>query len=279
MNKIAVLDPNDTPVERHASSSGLLVMKEVLTIAGPTPDPEFVSTFPQAVREWCINTAAVDPFTRSVMVNSEDGTLYRWDLTANTLSQAVTLSSGIGEAYTPTVIGPDGTVYAINQAILDAVGQRPTISINDVNVAEGNSGTTSGAFTVSLSSASTQTVTVDYATADGTATVAGNDYQSVSGALTFAPGQTTKTISVLVKGDTVNEADETFVVNLSNDYAPQSGILTFGPGETSKTIAVAVIGDTGKEGKETFFVKLGAAVNAAIARAQGRGTIVNDDKR
>ena len=62
------------------------------------------------------------------MANSEDGNLYRWDLTTNTLSQMVTLSSGIGEAYTPTVIGPDGTVYAINQAILNAVGARPASS-------------------------------------------------------------------------------------------------------------------------------------------------------
>jgi hypothetical protein len=123
VNKIAVLDPNDTMVEPHASSNGQLVMKEILTIAGPTPDPEFIAQYPNAVREWCINTGAVDPFTTSVMVNSEDGNLYRWDLTTNTLSAAVTLSPGVGEAYTPTVIGPDGTAYAINWAILNAVGR------------------------------------------------------------------------------------------------------------------------------------------------------------
>jgi hypothetical protein len=123
VNKIAVLDPNDTMVESHASSNGQLVMKEILTIAGPTPDPEFTAQYPNAVREWCINTGAVDPSTSSVMVNSEDGNLYRWDLTRNALSEAVTLSPGVGEAYTPTVIGPDGTVYAINWAILNAVGR------------------------------------------------------------------------------------------------------------------------------------------------------------
>jgi hypothetical protein len=57
-----------------------------------------------------------------VMVNSEDGNLYHWDLTTNELSQKIKLSTGIGEAYTPTEIGPDGTVYAINDAVLDAVG-------------------------------------------------------------------------------------------------------------------------------------------------------------
>jgi hypothetical protein len=125
VNRIAVLDPNDTMIEPHTSSNGLLVMKEVLTIAGPTPDPAFIAQFPNAVREWCINTAVVDPLTNSVMANSEDGKLYRWDLTTNTLSQAITLSPGIGEAYTPTLIGPDGTVYAINWAILNAVGRLP----------------------------------------------------------------------------------------------------------------------------------------------------------
>lgn len=124
VNKIAILDPNDTMVEPHASSSGLLVMKEILTIAGVTPDPEFLSEFPNAVREWCINMAAVDPSTKSILVNSEDGKLYRWNLMTNTLSQAITLSAGVGEAYTPTVIGPDGTVYAINWAILNAVGSQ-----------------------------------------------------------------------------------------------------------------------------------------------------------
>ena len=117
-NRVAILDPNAT--EHDPVLPATLVMKEVLTILGVTPDN---NGFPGAVREWCINTAAVDPATKSVMVNSEDGKLYRWDVTTNTLSQTVRLTNGIGEAYTPTVIGADGTVYAINGAVLNAVGQ------------------------------------------------------------------------------------------------------------------------------------------------------------
>jgi hypothetical protein len=83
-----------------------------------TPDPDW----PGGVKEWCINTAAVDPFTKSILANSEDGNLYRWDLTSNSFTQVIKLSTGIGEAYTPTMIGSDGTAYAINDAILDAVG-------------------------------------------------------------------------------------------------------------------------------------------------------------
>jgi hypothetical protein len=93
-------------------------MKEVITVNGVTADD---SGYP-AVLEWCINTAAIDPFTKSAIVNSEDGVVYRWDFTTNTLSQHVTLTSGRGEAYTPTLVGPDGTVYAINDSILFAVG-------------------------------------------------------------------------------------------------------------------------------------------------------------
>jgi hypothetical protein len=87
-----------------------------------TPDPEFTPFFPDAVREWCINMAAVDPFSKSVFINSEDGKLYRWDLNDNKLADVLTLTGGLGEAYTPTVIGVDGTIYAINDGVLFAIG-------------------------------------------------------------------------------------------------------------------------------------------------------------
>jgi hypothetical protein len=90
----------------------------------------------------------------------------------------------------------------------------PKLSINDVSIAEGNSGTAPAVFTVTLAPASGQTVTVNYATADGTAKVSGNDYLPRSGALTFAPGETRKTISVPIIGDTFKERNETFFVNL-----------------------------------------------------------------
>jgi hypothetical protein len=117
-NRVAVLDPNAT--ENDPIIPSVLVMKEVITVLGPTPEPQ--PGYPNAVYEWCINTAAVDPFTDSILVNSEDGNLYRWDLPSNTLTQKIKLSTGIGEAYTPTMIGADGTAYAINDAILDAIG-------------------------------------------------------------------------------------------------------------------------------------------------------------
>jgi hypothetical protein len=122
-NLIAVLDPNATQLDTRNDGATMQVMKEVLTIAGPTPDPEFIDRYPNARREWCINTAVVDPASKSVFANSEDGKLYRWDLTTNSFTQVVTLTPGVGEAYTPTWMGPDGTVYAINNATLFAVGR------------------------------------------------------------------------------------------------------------------------------------------------------------
>jgi WD40 repeat protein len=115
LNRIAVLDPGAT---QRDAVTGIPVMKEILTIAGPT-----ASTTSRGVKEWCINSAAVDPATKSILAGSEDGKLYRWDLSTNSFSQSITLTAGIGEAYTPTVIGPDGTVYAINDGILFAIGQ------------------------------------------------------------------------------------------------------------------------------------------------------------
>ena len=91
----------------------------------------------------------------------------------------------------------------------------PTISIADETVTEGNAGTTERELTISLSTASARDISVNYATADGTAT-AGSDYVATGGPLQFPAGTTTRTISVTVNGDLSNEADETFFVNLTD---------------------------------------------------------------
>jgi hypothetical protein len=91
----------------------------------------------------------------------------------------------------------------------------PALSISDVTVKEGNSGTVSANFIVTLSAVSGKSITMNYATADGQAK-AGSDYVAATGSLTFTPGQTSKIIPIKVKGDTIGETDEKFVVNLSN---------------------------------------------------------------
>lgn len=118
-NEIAILDPHAAQFDEY-SPGKVQVMKEVLTIAGPTPFPKGK---PGQTYEWCINTAAIDPTTGSVFAGSEDGYLYRWNLRTNRFSQRILLNGPRGEAYTPTVIGADGTVYAINNATLYALGK------------------------------------------------------------------------------------------------------------------------------------------------------------
>ncbi len=91
----------------------------------------------------------------------------------------------------------------------------PAISIADVQVLEGDAGTTDAIFQLTTTRPIAQPVTVSFTTADDTATTANNDYQSASGVATFAPDTTTTTVTVQVVGDNVNEGDESFFVNLS----------------------------------------------------------------
>jgi hypothetical protein len=157
--------------------------------------------------------------TATIPVSVFGDTVYEGNETFNlylTQPANALLGRGVGTA---TIVNDDPSV---------------SLSVGDASVLEGNSGLIGAIFTVTLSAASTQTVTVNYATAPGTAT-AGGDYQSSAGVLTFAPGQTSQTVTVWVVGDTVQELSETFTLNLSSP------------------------------------------VNAGLARAQGTGTIIDDD--
>ena len=115
-NRIAILDPHLGQDDTYSSA---IVMKEVKTILSPNQVPGEPAG---AVYEWCINSAVVDAQRHSVIANAEDGYSYRWDLASNTLAETLLLNAPLGEAYTPTLIGPDGTVYAINDATLYAIG-------------------------------------------------------------------------------------------------------------------------------------------------------------
>jgi Calx-beta domain-containing protein len=148
---------------------------------------------------------------------------------------AVTFSAGQTTKTVDVTVNGDGTHESdetftvdlsnpVNAGIADGSGLGtianddpvPDISIDDQSIAEGNAGTSTLSFNLSLSNPSDQTVTVDYTTTDGTATVAGADYAAASGTVTFDPGQTAKTVDVTVNGDVTNESAETFTVDLSN---------------------------------------------------------------
>jgi ELWxxDGT repeat protein len=119
------------------------------------------------------------------------------------------------ETFRVNLSGPTNATVADGQGLGTILDDEPRLNIGDATIAEGHIGTRAATFTVTLSAATDQPVTVAYSTADGSA-VAGSDYQAKSGILTFAPGQTTQTITVLVVGNRLPEASETFFVNLSS---------------------------------------------------------------
>jgi hypothetical protein len=115
-NEIALLDPGAAQKDRF---SRVQVMQEVRTVLSPLHPPHT----PKGARyEWCINAVAVDPVTGSAMANNEDGHLYRWHLDSGELAESIQLGDPAGQAYTMTVVGPDGTTYAMTNAVLYAVG-------------------------------------------------------------------------------------------------------------------------------------------------------------
>lgn len=113
------------------------------------------------------------------------------------------------------------------------VDDEPRINIQSVSRNEGNSGTTTFAFTVSLSAASGAAVSVNFATANGSARAV-EDYDARSGTVLFNPGETSKTVAVNVRGDRIREYEEVFYVNLSGAsgaYIPQNwGVNVYGTG-------------------------------------------------
>jgi hypothetical protein len=145
----------------------------------------------------------------------------------------------------------------------------PALRIGDRTVTEGNTGTASATFTVTLSAPSTQPVTVAYATGNGTAS-AGSDYQAASGILTFDPGQTSKTLTVPVNGDRAGEPNETFVVNLSSPtnaaIADGQGVGTILDDEPRITIndVSKAEGRNGQTTQFTFTVSLSAAYDQPV---------------
>lgn len=169
-----------------------------------------------------------------------------------------------------------------------STGFRPDITISDVTVTENDSGTVNAIFNVNLSAPNTsQTVTVDYATASGTAT-AGADFQTATNTLTFAPGVTSQSVTILVNGDTLDEPNETFLVNLSNAsnavILDKQGLGTIADNDPTPSLSINDLSNIaeGNNGNSpvNFTVTLSAAsgqtVTVDFATANGTATAGSD---
>ncbi|MDZ4806398.1 MAG: Calx-beta domain-containing protein [Candidatus Eisenbacteria bacterium] len=129
------------------------------------------------------------------------------------------------ETYLVTLSSPvNGTIgNAVGVVTIENDDVPPVISINDVQIAEGDAGITLFLFTVSLSEPSGLPASVDFTTNEGTATLANNDFNSLAGNLNFPPGLTSQPVGIHVNGDVTQESNETFTVDLSNLVGAQFG--------------------------------------------------------
>lgn len=146
----------------------------------------------------------------------------------------------------------------------------PSISVNDITITESNNGTKNAKFTLAMSKRSSESVTVDYETANFTAE-AGSDYQQKAGTVTFKPGQKQKTVTVKINGDLQREDDETFSLNLSNasngTIDDSSGVATIKNNDNFPFVSISDVtiaeGDGGNKNAR-FAVTLGEASDKTV---------------
>ncbi|HEV8000773.1 MAG TPA: Ig-like domain repeat protein, partial [Planctomycetaceae bacterium] len=268
VTQIAVLDPYASQLDpNYDANPNLQVMKQVMTMASPSPDvPNASGGDPNAVREWCTNGTVVDPGTDSVYVNNEDGYTYQWNLGTGLVTNAVEITSGIGVPYTPTAIAPNGEVYSDNGGTLFALGGYTNYTINTVSSADpavvGNSITLTTTL-ASTNSGPTPTGTVTFSYFEGannpdnynttpvtigTANVVNgvasipvsglaaahyHIYASYSGDSNYSPGQTIlvqpvlETVTTTITSSSVNPANAGTSVTFTVTVAPNG--TTFVP--------------------------------------------------
>ena len=194
----------------------------------------------------------------------------------------------INETLTVRLSGATNAALADSTGIVTIVDNDPvpSLTIADVTRAEGNSGSANAVFTVTLNAVSGRPVSVNYATANVTAT-GGVDYTTTTGTLSFAPGVTTRQITVPVRGDILDEANETFQVNLSGavaaTFTDSRGIGTIADDDPLPTVSISnvtVTEGTGANTTATFTVTLstpsGRALSVGYVTANGTATSPGD---
>ena len=208
-------------------------------------------------------TAGATSSSGTVTVTAVDNTRDEADKSV-TVSGSATNSQGITQpsSVTLTITDDDGA---------------PTLSIDSPSVTEGNSGSANLTFTVTLSPASGRQVTVAYAEGTGGTATAGTDYTALSGGtLTFSAGDTSKTVTVSVRGDTTDEPNETVVVTLSSptnatvSATAGTGTGTINDDDAAPTVTLALSRSSIAESGATN----SATVTASLDRASSQQTTV-----
>ncbi|MBI2928089.1 MAG: DUF11 domain-containing protein, partial [Verrucomicrobia bacterium] len=333
---------NDAP--DPVSLGGTLTYTLTLTNTGPAAATAVVLTdpLPAGVR---FESATLSQGSHTVAGNTVTcnvGTLAAGAEATITLVVTVTQSGTVTNRVTVTRGEPDAEPANNSGTAITAVSSPPAISIFDQTFEEKDTGTLNRALIVGLSAPSTETVTVDFVTVEGTAS-AGADFQPANSQLIFPPGQTTQPLYVGIQGDILDEDNETFRVELRNprgavlafdkaevtirdddrlpalsvsnegvaepatgatnvvfrlslsaasgrpvsvnfatadaeatapgDYTPTSGVLTFAPGVTSQTVTVIVHSDAIGEVNETYYLNLTNEKNVLLLSPRGVGTI------
>jgi hypothetical protein len=294
VNNFADIDPNISGLySLNGTWVAPLTISDVTTVEGNTGTTAFVFTVSLSApsnQVVSVNYATADgSATAGIDYEATSGTL---TIPAGQTTGTITvLVNGdrlaeANETFAVNLSAPTNATIVDGQGVGTIVDDKPRINISDRTVTEGNTGSTSATFTVTLSVAYDANVTVSYATADATAT-AGSDYQAASGTLTFAPGETSKTVTVQIIGDRLAEAHETFVLNLS---APTNATVADGQGVGTITddeprIGIGTV--TKVEGRKnhttlfTFTVTLSAAYDQAVTMsfrtADGTATTSDGD--
>ena len=195
--------------------------------AGPTVSLDSSSVNPGGTISFTVSNGPANPkdWVTLSATSAPDNTYVDWKYLNGSKTAPATGQSGATLQFTaPSTPGTYNIRFFANNSLANKlatsptinVGMQPSLTIANVSISEGASGTSMATFTVTLSPVNaSQTVTVNYATADGTASASGGDYVAASGTLTFAPSTATQTLNVTVNGDSVVEPTETFVVNLS----------------------------------------------------------------
>ena len=247
---------------------------KTLTVSDATLSPAFDA---DTVAYTATVVAATERVTVSGTLNDDDASLaYTPSTDADSSTAGHQVDVAVGDTTTTvTVTAADGETTRAYRVVVkrpapDVETSTPTLSIADGSGTEGAD--SSIGFTVTLDEAATDTVTVDYATSDGTAT-AGTDYTAASGTLTFDAGTTSKTISVSIADDETDESDETFTLTLSNAAGADLGTSTATGTITNRAVVVettptlSIAGGNGTEGDDssiTFTVTLDEAASGSV---------------